>query len=99
VCIVNCFDRFYFDDDTFLDHEVGDKISDQDIPVTNFDPLLLGNLKANLPKFNSQCILINILEKSGPERIADLMDATDDLFRNLIEPRSVLVSVHRRLVF
>ncbi len=97
--IVNCFDRFYFDDDTFLDHEVGDKISDQDIPVTNFDPLLLGNLKANLPKFNSQCIFINLLEESGPERIANLMDATDDFFCDLVQPGSAFIGVHRRLVF
>lgn len=97
--IVNCFNRFYLDDDAFLDHEVGDKISNQDIPVTNFNPVLLGNLKVDLPKFDSQRIFINLFEESGPERIANLMGAADDLFRNLIKPRSVLVSAHWRLVF
>lgn len=84
--IVHYFNRFYLDDDTFLDHEIGDKISNQDIPVTNFDPVLLGNLKVDLPKFDSQRIFINLFKKPRPERIAHLMYAADDLFRNLIEP-------------
>lgn len=84
--IVNCFNRFYLDDDTFLDHEVGDKISNQDIFVTHFDPVSRGNLKVDLPKLDSQRIFINLFEKSRPERIANLMRAANDFFRNLIEP-------------
>lgn len=75
--IVYRFNRFYLDDDTFLDQEVGDEISDQDIPVTNFDPVLLGDLKVDLPEFGSQRIFINLFEESRSKRIAYLMYAAD----------------------
>ena len=84
--IVHRFNRFYLDDDTFLDQEVGDEISDQDIPVTNFDPVLLGDLKVDLPEFDSQRIFINLFEKSRPERIAYLMYAADEAFCHLVQP-------------
>ena len=84
--IVYRFNRFYLDDDTFLDQEVGDEISDQDIPVTNFDPVLLGDLKVDLPEFDSQRIFINLFEESRSKRIAYLMYAADDAFCNLVQP-------------
>jgi len=95
--IVQGSDRLDLDDDTFLDQEIGDKVSDQNFLVTNFDPVLLGNRKAGLCEFHSQRIFIDLFKKSSTEDVAYLMNAANDLFRNLIQSRSAFIGVHRRL--
>jgi len=79
-------DRLDLDDDTFLDQEIGDKVADENILVTNFDPVLLRNLDSSLPEFYSERVLVNLFEKSRTENIAHLMYATDDSFCYLIKP-------------
>jgi len=83
---VQRFDRLYFDNHAFLNQEVGDKIPDQDILVTNFNPVLLGNLKVCPPEFDGKCIFINFFKEPQAENIAHLMHATDDFLRDLIQP-------------
>jgi len=95
--VVQRFDRLYLDNYAFLNQEVGDKIPDQDILVTNFNPVLLGNLKVCPLEFNSERIFIDLFKKSSTEDVAYLMNAANDLFRNLIQSRSAFIGVHRRL--
>ena len=84
--IVQCLDLFNLDDHTTLNQEICDKIPDQYIFVTNFDSVLLGNLKASLPKFYSKRIFVDLFKKSGAEDITNLMHAADDFLCNLIQP-------------
>ena len=83
--IVQCFGSFDLDEYTFLDQQISDKIPYQNVLIPNFDPVLLRNPKVDLPKFNSQCIFINLFKKSGTKDIANRMYATDNFFRNLIQ--------------
>jgi hypothetical protein len=85
VDIVQSPDCLDLDDDTFLHQQVSDKVPDQNILVANFDPALLGSVKARVTKLHSQRILVNLFQKSGAERIAYLMDAADDLLGNLVQ--------------
>ena len=85
VDVVQNSHRLDLDDHTFLDQEVSDKISDKNIPVTNFDPVLLRDPQANLPELYGEGVFVNLFKKSGTEDIAHLMHAADDLFRNLIQ--------------
>ena len=84
--VIKCPDSLDLDDDTFLNQEVGNKISNHNVFVANFNPVLLFNLKVDLPKFKGQRIFINLLKKSRTEDVAHLMHTTDDFFRYLIEP-------------
>ena len=79
---LDCLDLNY---DTFVDQKVSDKLTDQNILVTNFNPVLLGNPKSDLLEFYSQRVFVNLFQKSGPENIAHLMHAADDLLGNLIQ--------------
>ncbi len=83
--VIKSLDRFYLNNDTTLDQQVGNKISNQDILVPNFDPVLLSDLKANLPELDSQRVFINLLKKPGAQCIADLMNTGDDLLGDFIE--------------
>jgi hypothetical protein len=94
---VQGFDRLDLYNDTFLHQYVGDKVSHQNFPVTNFDSALLGYRKATMCEFHSQRIFVDFFKKSSAEDVAYLMNAADDLFRNLIQPRSAFIGVHRRL--
>jgi len=84
--VVQSPDRLDLNDDTVVHQQVGDKVPDQNLLVTNLDPALLGSVKARLTKFHSQSILVNLFQKSGAEEIAYLMDAADDFFGNLVQP-------------
>ena len=84
--VIKCPDSLDLDDDTFLSQEVSNKISNHKVLIANFNPVLLFDLKVDLPKFKGQRIFINFLKKSRTEDVAHLMHATDDFFRYLIEP-------------
>lgn len=86
VNIIQRLDCFDFDDDSSIDEEIGDKIPDQYVSVSNFDSLLLDNLKSGLSKFNREGVFINFLEKPRAESVAYLMGAADDFLCDLIQP-------------
>jgi len=93
VNVVQRRDRLDLDDDTSLDQEIGDKVTHENILVTNFDPVLLRNMDSSLPEFYSERVLVNFFEKSRAKNIAHLMYATDDFFL-LFD--LALIGVHRR---
>ena len=84
--IVQQPDRLDLHNDTPLDQKISDKVTYENILVTNFDPVLLCNLDANLPEFYSEGILVNLFKKSGSKDIADLMHAANNSFGDLVQP-------------
>ena len=85
VNIIQSLDRFHFDDDAILDEDVRNEIANQDTLIANFNPLLLSDLETDLAEIVDQGIFIYLLEESSSQRVADLMNAADNLFGYLIE--------------
>ena len=85
VNIIQSLDRFDFDDDAILDEDVRNEIANQDTLIANFNLMLLSGLETDLAELKDQGIFIYLLEKSGAQSVADLMNAADNLFGCLIE--------------
>jgi len=85
VNVVQRPDRLDLHDDTSLDQKISDKVAYENILVTNFDPVLLCNLDANLAEFYSEGVFINLFKKSRTEDVADLMHAAYDSLGDLVQ--------------
>jgi len=85
VNIVQSLDCFDLDDDSFINQEIGDKIPDEEVPVSDFDPLLLDNAKPGLLKFDRKGVFIHLFKKPGAQDITYLVDTADNFLCDLIQ--------------
>ena len=98
VSAVQRLNRFQFDDDSLLDQQIDRVLPDDNAVVVNLNPVLLRDSKTGLAELVGQCVLVNLLEKSGSERINDLECATDNLLRQSIGPDFICVHLRASAV-
>jgi hypothetical protein len=91
---VECLAGFQLDDDCFLNHQIGDIVSDDNAVVVNRDTLLLRDRKPRFAQFMGQGVLVNLLQKPSAKRIQHVKCATNDTLRQRIGPD--LICVHQR---
>jgi hypothetical protein len=66
-----------FDDNGVLNQHISRIFADNDIVVPDRDPMLLCHAETCLTQLMSKRILVNLLEKAGPERIHNIERASD----------------------
>jgi hypothetical protein len=76
--IIECSDRLQFNEHRILNQQIDSVLANDDTVVPDNDSALLRNDEPRLAKFMRERIFINLLEKSGPERVGDGERASDD---------------------
>jgi hypothetical protein len=93
VRLIECANRFQFNQDSIVHQQVGYILAGHDTVVINSNRLLLQDRQPSLTQFMAQGIFINLLDKTGTQPIHDPQCAADDDPRKPIHPRNIGVNL------
>ena len=93
VNVIERFDRLDLNHDTSLHQQICNEVANHRVSIPNFNPVLLRKLQTALAKLEGERILIDFLEKTGTQDLADAVYAPDDSLGNFVEHQSAVISV------
>jgi hypothetical protein len=84
VHVVESFNGFQLYENARFDNQVGNVITDDHSVILNFQTGLLLKIEGRFSEFVRQRIFVYFFKESTSQRISDFVDASNDLFSDLV---------------